>query len=114
MIEERVRKWVENRGILVREQAGFRRNFGTVDNGVVLNFLVKRELKKGNKLYACFVDFQRAFDTVNRDLLWIKLRKIGMPEKFVSVLMSLYQRVDKKVRVSGNGNAVSVLWLSKS
>ena len=33
------------------------------------NIVLNRKLR-GNDTYACFVDFKKAFDSINRDLLW--------------------------------------------
>ena len=98
----RLTEWVEKRKLLVKEQAGFRKGFGTVDNAFVLNFLVEKEIQRKGKLYTCFIDFKRAFDSVNREFLWKKMSRLGLPEKFVRILMSVYAKVEMKVCVNGD------------
>uniref|UniRef100_A0A0K8SIW0 Reverse transcriptase domain-containing protein n=1 Tax=Lygus hesperus TaxID=30085 RepID=A0A0K8SIW0_LYGHE len=36
------------------------------------------------------IDFTRAFDTINHNLLWSKLARLGVSFKFISILRSLY------------------------
>lgn len=100
ILSERLKEWIEEKDILVPEQAGFRKGYGTVDNGVMLNYLVEREIKREGKIYACFVDFEKAFDSIDRAALWEKLRRVGVPTKFIRVLQSLYERVVMKVCVN--------------
>ena len=41
-------------------------------------------------LYAVFIDFKKAFDTVSREGLWQVLRKFGSPGKFINLVASLH------------------------
>jgi hypothetical protein len=44
----------------------------------------------GKKLYTCFVDFRKAFDTVLREKLWRVLEGIGVGGCFFACLRSMY------------------------
>ena len=44
----------------------------------------------------------RAFDTVNRFLLWAILQKIGYPERFVNLVASLHTNMKSQVRFKGD------------
>jgi len=41
-------------------------------------------------MYAIFVDLTKAFNTVSRRGLWMVLRQIGCPEKFVKIIQSFH------------------------
>ena len=57
----------------------------------VLYAIVQRYLlKKSDKVYVCFVDFKKAFDTINRSVLWNVLRKSGVGGKMLRILQSMY------------------------
>ena len=43
----------------------------------VLNGLMERQLTLGKSLLVCFVDFSKAFDIINRNILFYKLAKNG-------------------------------------
>ena len=46
----------------------------TVDNIIfILNSRITHMLNQNKQLYCAFVDFTKAFDFVNRDILWYKL-----------------------------------------
>ena len=56
-------------------------------------------VKKADRLvYTCFVDFAKAFDCVPRELLWNRLRSLGLPDEFVSAVESYYSNVSLRVR----------------
>ena len=48
-----------------------------------------------------FIDFRKAFDSVNRDLLWSKVeRRFGVDGSFLALLKGLYQHVSSCVNVN--------------
>ena len=52
-------------------------------------------------MYIVFVDITKAFDTVNRELLFKILGKLGCPPKFVRLIQSLYSQVYARLIVDG-------------
>uniref|UniRef100_A0A0B7BKS6 Reverse transcriptase domain-containing protein n=1 Tax=Arion vulgaris TaxID=1028688 RepID=A0A0B7BKS6_9EUPU len=42
-------------------------------------------------LYMCFVDFEKAFDSIDRKSMWGILRNYGVPEKTVDIIRQLYE-----------------------
>ena len=60
---------------IIEEQAGFRAGYSTVDHIFSLHAMVQKYLLKHTKLYVGFVDFKKAFDSVNRNALWSVSRK---------------------------------------
>ncbi|VDI57589.1 Hypothetical predicted protein, partial [Mytilus galloprovincialis] len=59
-------------------QFGFRPGFGTVDAVFALYSLITNSLSKGKRLYCCFVDYTRAFDSVTHYKLWQRLVRCGV------------------------------------
>jgi len=55
-------------------------------------------IEQNMPLYMVFVDFTKAFDTVNRSLLWKILQKIGCPEKFTHLIATLHSGMQASVR----------------
>ena len=47
---------------------------------------------KGGKLYTCFVDFQKAFDSVIRVGIKFKLLKMGIGSKFYNIVKDMYSK----------------------
>ena len=50
------------------------------------------------KLYCCFVDFKKAFDTVPRGLLWQVLETVGIRGPTLDCIKSLYSHDSAAVR----------------
>ena len=53
------------------------------------------------KVYACFVDFRKAFDTVPSSRLIRRLQEMHIPESIIWRVMSLYESVQDRVRAPG-------------
>ncbi len=80
---------------------GFKKGCRTSDNLFVLNGLVEKYKTLGIPLYVCFVDFKRAFDCINRILLFSKLCKDGLSSKVVDILLDMYTKTNSKIKWKG-------------
>ena len=49
------------------------------------------------KLYAVFIDFAKAFDTVSREGLWSVLRKFGCTEKVINMIKALHEGLNAEI-----------------
>ena len=65
------------------------KNVRTADNMFILNGIVQKQLLIGKSLYVCFVDFSKAFDLVNRTILFYKVMRSGWSGRVVDTLRSL-------------------------
>ena len=52
----------------------------------------------GKKLYCTFVDFSKAFDTITRSSLWVKLQKSIITGKVFRIIHSLYDNVKSCIK----------------
>lgn len=86
----RITFWLESNSILNEFQAGFRRQYSTIDNIFNLVSIVNLNSLVNNCTYAFFVDFSCAFDTIPRNSLFYKLSSIGLSSKIIRILMNLY------------------------
>lgn len=103
VLNKRLVNWVEKYDKLTESQAGFRRGYSTSDHIFTLNAIVEKCFaKKGVKLYACFVDLRKAFDSVQRQPLFEVLLKSGMNGKFVKAVVSIYKTVMSCVRLDSD------------
>ena len=60
--------------------------------------LIERQLILGKQLYVCFVDFSRAFDLINRSILFFKMIKSGIQGRLVNTLRSLYDKTSFRIK----------------
>ena len=85
-------------------QFGFMKGKGTISMARQMqeNFRVK-----GKKLYFGFVDLEKAFDRVPREVISWAMRKLGVEEWLVSAVMSMYTGAKTVVRtVYGNSKVL--------
>lgn len=99
ILSNRITTWISSSGVLPEEQAGFRSGRGTSDNIFTLFASVHMNLRrKGSKVYALFIDFRRAFDSIPQALLWNKLYKAGISAKMIRILKGLYDCATVHIR----------------
>ena len=59
-------------------------------------------LKKKEKLFAAFIDFERAFDTIWRDGLWFKLLTLHINGKMYNVIIHSYENIKSNIVYNSN------------
>ena len=66
-------------------------------------FVVRRLQEIGRKagvsLFMCFIDLQKAYDTVDRTLLWQVLTRIGVPPQMIAVIQQFHDGMRACVRL---------------
>ena len=86
VVARRLSAYCEAKGLLPEEQSGFRPDRSTTDMMFVVRRLQEVGRKAGVSLHMCFVDVQKAYDTVDRTLLWQVLTRIGVPPQMIAVI----------------------------
>ena len=76
--------------IYPQSQSGYRGGRSTIDGIFTLRQLMEKTREQRRNMYIVFVDFTKAFDTVNRELLYLILSKLGCPPKFIRLIKNLY------------------------
>ena len=106
VIEARVRKIVK----IDSMQFGFMAGRSTTDAIFIVRQLQEKYLAKNKELWMAFVDLEKAFDRVPREVVWWALRYLGVDEWIVSVIKAMYEDATTKVRLNGReSNMLSVL-----
>lgn len=93
----RITDWIEKYNILNEYQAGFRKNYSTVDNVFNLVNIVHLNKLNGKYTYAFFVDFSCAFDMIPRNSLFYKLSCMGLSSKIIRILQLSYENTTSKI-----------------
>lgn len=83
------------------EQAGFRRNRSCIDQIATLRIIVEQSLEWNSSLIINFIDFKKAFDSIDREILWKIMRHYGIPDKLVTMIKKMYE--DTHCRVIHEG-----------
>ena len=98
LLLSRIENWSEVNDILPEFQAGFRKSRGCIDHLFTLHTINYLQLQKRNKVYAAFIDYTRAFDSVSHKKLWDYLFEIGFPGKYLRIIQQLYKGASMHVR----------------
>ena len=107
IMNSRLNKWAESENILTESQFGFRAHRGTTDCLFILHGLIEQMLSKGKKLFAAFIDYEKAFDYLDRGAIWAKLIKSGVSSKCIRIFRSLYEKMKLEVKQGKKGNSFS-------
>ena len=83
------------------QQAGFRRNRSCADQIASLRIIVEQSLEWNSSLYINFIDYEKAFDSVDRETLWKLMKHYGIPEKFINLVRATYQDMQCRVAHAG-------------
>ena len=83
-------------------QAGFRRNRGCADQIFTIRHIIQQVNEMKRKASFCFIDYEKAFDSVSREILPDILRHYGFPEKYVNVIYDMHMNTFCQVLVNGN------------
>ena len=97
MIQKRLTPTLER--ALSKEQAGFRKHYSTIDH---LHTLVQVQQKTDEwqiPLWICFIDYEKAFDSIEHDAIWTALARQGVPDGYVELLARLYAGQSGRVSV---------------
>ena len=92
--------YCEWEGILPEEQSGFRPHRSTLDMPFVIQRLHELARKKGTTVFAYFVDLTKAYDSVDRNLLWDVLRRFGVPPQDAGVTRNFHDGMRACVRMN--------------
>ena len=94
MIEAKIR----NRVKIDDMQFGFSPGKGTTNAIFIVRQLQEKFLAKKKELWMAFVDLEKAFDRVPREVVWWALRKIGVDEWIVNVIKAMYDGANTAVK----------------
>ena len=82
---------------LREEQAGFRQDISCTDQSATLQIIVEQSIEWNSSLCVNFVDYEKAFDSLNRETLWKILRRYAVPMKLVNMIKNSYEGMSCRV-----------------
>ena len=83
------------------EQAGFLPGRSCAEHIFILRQILEQSNEWNDTVYANFVDFEKAFDSLHRNSLWKILRHYGIPSKITNIIKMLYCNFSAQV-ICGN------------
>ena len=91
IIKDKMTYIMEMEEMISEEQNGFRKNRRGTENIYVLKELIEDAVKENKQLYCTFLDIEKAYDTVKRELLWEILERVGFDHHIISIIKSMYR-----------------------
>ena len=102
VLQNRVSEWAESHNIIADEQNGFRKKRSCIDHIGTLTTIIDTRKKLKKSTFCSFIDFSKAFDHINRSMLWEKLSTLGLQGNILNCLIALYENVKCCVRINGS------------
>ena len=66
----------------------------------ILNSIIEDSKRRKCPLFVCYVDFRKAFDHVQHELLWLRLSQLGISNQMLHILQAMYTKASVRVKVS--------------
>ena len=83
-------------------QTSFRKGRGTRDQMANIRWIIEKAREFQKNIYSCFIDYAKAFDSVDHNQLWKILEEMGIPDHLTCLLRNLYEGQEATVR-TGHG-----------
>ena len=101
MINGRLQKLVkENESLIQDSQFGFARGKSCTDAIHVCAQISEKVINQGEEVQFSMIDLSKAFDSVNRTILWELLKRIGIPPKLIRSIQNLQEGAKAKVKLN--------------
>jgi len=110
ILNHRMMKYAEENNIIVDEQNGFRSGRSCTDHIYALNSIVRNRMNENKPTFALYIDFQKAFDLVNRDLLLYRLLLYGYDGKIFNSIRAMYTFTQSCIKITNNKNTYHTEW----
>ncbi|GJW75403.1 putative pre-mRNA-processing factor 6-like [Tanacetum coccineum] len=99
VIERRVRRETE----VSENQFGFMPGRSSMEAIHIIRTLMEKYRERQKDLHLAFLDLEKAYDSVPRELIWKTLRDKGTPMKYIKVIQDMYEGARTCVRTpTGN------------
>lgn len=95
IILNRIKQEVDDK--LRDQQADFCKNRSCTDQIATLRIIIEQCSEWNSSLYVGFIDYEKAFDSVDRGTIWKLLRHDGVPNKPVNIIRNFYEHLASKV-----------------
>ena len=100
LMNVRLVKYTSERNLLHKGQIGFQEKNRAPDHILTLKALTNKYVQENQgRLYSCFIDFRKAFDTVWHDGLFFKLQELGVNGNFLLTLQNIYNNTKCAVKI---------------
>ena len=100
ILNKRLWKWSEVNNIIKDCQNGFRKGRSTIDQINTIITIVEKRKSQHKLTFAAIIDLRKAYDCVNRSMLWYKLREYGVSGNMYQSLKAMYKGTESSLRIN--------------
>ena len=101
VILNRINKHIETKCPISNNQIAFMSGKRTTDHIFTLKVIIDKVLKnQKGKLFVSFIDFKKAYDSVSRTHLLLRLQQIGICGKTYEIIKAMYEDVRYCIKLS--------------
>ena len=69
---------------------------------MIMRLVAKKAKRNGITVYNCFNDFQKAFDSIQQDVIWATFQSFGVDEKLTRMLKNCYDQSKSAVQIGSD------------
>ena len=99
ILDKRMRDITEEK--MLEEQGAFRKRRSCTDQLFTVRMLSEKIIAKNKSMIMVCVDLEKAYDNVNREMMWKVLEEYGIRGSFVKAVRSMYVSCEACVKVLG-------------
>ena len=96
LLNKRLEQLSKSNNILLEKSLGFRKGLRTEDGIFVLTTILDKYAKK---VFSCFVDFAKFYDSIAHNLLFLKLAEKGISGNFLFLLKNMHMNCSYAIKV---------------
>ena len=100
VLNNRIVNYLEDLNWFVEEQNGFRKKRSCQDHLFTLTSIIRNRQHENLSTFAAFIDFEKAFDWVNRDMLLYKLLLNNIDGKIYNAIKVMYTNTESCIRLN--------------
>ena len=97
----RLSDFAERNSLLPEFQFGFRKSLSATSAVALVKECIENAFRNKKRVYACFVDYKKAFDITNREKLTSKLQLMGFPIQVCKLIFDILAGLRLRVRSNG-------------
>ena len=100
ILNARVTSFLNSQNLICDEQYGFREGKSCHEHVYNISTIIKQRMNRNQTTFAAFIDFEKAFDRINRTLLFYKLLKYNITGNIYWAIKSLYANTYNSIRIN--------------
>ena len=90
------------------EQAAFKSGFSTNDHLQSVNQIIEKSREYNIPMYFAFIDFKKAFDSVEHSVIWTALEVFGVPPSYITLLKNIYDNSTASIITEKTGRKFNI------